>query len=142
MTEQSFHADEPTPPAPPPAPPSVAEGARLPGDPRCYYCGARFLREEDVDKTRHALGNGYAIYVMICRECRGKKERGEPPFNQPPANYLGCIIPFVFFSLFAIFMFSQIPGCPPGGKARGADASTSDNCRGTGVTRPHSRTLP
>ena len=87
------------PPAPPP-PPEVSEGDRLPGDPRCYFCGSRFRREEDVGKTSHHVGHGYVIYVMICRECRGKKERGEAPFNPPPATGCsGAILSLLFFAV-------------------------------------------
>src|SRR5262245_45843061 len=99
MTEHPFRADESTPPTPPPTPPEVAEGGRLPGEPRCYYCGSRFQREDDVAKTRHPLGNGYAIYVMICRECRGKKQRSEPPFNKPA----GCSTAALQFAVVALF---------------------------------------
>jgi hypothetical protein len=111
MTDHHYRAAPPSSPQPPEAP----EGDRLPGDPRCYFCGGRFRREEDVARTRHSVGNGYVIYVMICPECRGKKERSEPPFNPTPAvGCSGAVLPLLLFVVFVGFSLLTFPGCPGG----------------------------
>src|SRR4051794_26152580 len=100
----------PPPPRPPPPPPeAVATDQDNTGRPRCYYCGQVIAREEDVRKTEHQLGHGYTTLVMICPDCRGKKERGEGPFRPKIGKVLIPVLLFAGFGLFVLFMVNGLP---------------------------------
>ncbi len=138
------HYHPPPPPPPPPPPREVFEAAEESGAARCYFCGHK-IAEADVRKTEFHVGHGHKMMVMICPECRGKKERGEGPFKRTsPIVYLIPIVIVLGFGAFIAYKVFGIPfvgttSVPAGQSATAGGLTLTVNSveKGTGQFRVH-----